>query len=78
MISLKLDDDDEMPCFDLNDVIFITNKWDAINQEESDSDEEDEVTRTWEKTLSDIKSAWPNVNERNIFRMSLKEVKDNV
>ena len=67
-----------MPCFDFKDVIFITNKWDAINQEESDSEEEEEVTRTWKKTLSDIKSAWPNVNERNIFRMSLKEVKDNV
>lgn len=67
-----------MPCFDLKDVIFITNKWDSINQEESDSEEEDEETKTWKRTLSDIKSAWPCVNERNIFRMSLKEVHDEV
>ena len=63
-----------MPCFDHKNVIFVTNKWDAIHQEESDSEEEDEETRTWKKTLSDIKSSWNEVNEKNIFRMSLKEV----
>ena len=63
-----------MPCFDPKNVVFITNKWDSINQDESDSDEEDEETRTWKKTLADIKSAWPYVIEKNIFRMSLKEV----
>ena len=29
-----------MPCFDPRDVIFITNKWDSIPKEESDSEEE--------------------------------------
>ena len=62
-----------MPCFDPEDVIFITNKWDAINQDDSDS--EDEEARTWEKNLFDIKSSWPQVTEKNIFKMSLKEVR---
>ena len=67
-----------MPSFDPKDVIFITNKWDSIYQDGSDSEEEDEETKTWKKSLSDIKIAWPNVIERNIFRMSLKEVHDKV
>ncbi|XP_078329880.1 transmembrane GTPase Marf-like [Crassostrea virginica] len=70
LICLKIDD--EMPCFDPGDVIFITNKWDSINQDDSDS--EDEEARTWEQYLFDIKSSWPQVTEKNIFKMSLKEV----
>ena len=65
-----------MPCFDPKDVIFITNKWDAIHQDIFDSDEEDEETKTWKNILSDIKSQWLEVNERNIFRLNLKEVQD--
>lgn len=62
-----------MPCFDPEDVIFITNKWDAIVQDDSDS--EDEEARTWEQNLFDIKSSWPQVTEKNIFKMNLKEVR---
>lgn len=72
LICLKLDDD--MPCFDPKDVIFITNKWDIIEEDDSDSEEEDQKTKTWKKTLSDIKSQWLKVDERNIFRLNLKEV----
>lgn len=74
LICLKLDD--EMPCFDPKDVIFITNKWDIIEEDDSDSEEEDQKTKTWKKTLSDIKSHWLEVDERNIFRLNLKEVQD--
>lgn len=63
-----------MPCFDPKDVIFITNKWDIIEEDDSDSEEEDQKTKTWKKTLSDIKSQWLKVDERNIFRLNLKEV----
>ena len=70
LICLKIEE--EMPCFDPEDVIFITNKWDAIVQDDSDS--EDEEARTWEQILFDIKSIWPQVTEKNIFKMSLKEV----
>lgn len=51
--------DNEMPCFDPQDVIFVTNKWDQIEQNAEGSDEnssdEDDVTKTWEALKADIK-----------------------
>lgn len=53
-----------MPCFDLEDVIFVTNKWDTIPKNERDEDSsEDDETCTW-KTLE----------SEHIFRMNLKDV----
>lgn len=69
-ISLK-QIDNEMPCFDPKDVLFVTNKWDSLYSEDADDDEE---TRTWTTLLSNIKELWPLVNEKHIFKMSLKEV----
>lgn len=66
--------DDEMPCFDPNDVIFVTNKWDTISKTESDSEEEDDEMITWKTLQSSLRKQWPTVNEKNIFKMSLKEV----
>lgn len=63
-----------MPCFDPKDVIFITNKWDTIYNEEG---LEDEISLTWEAFLSDIKRIWPFVKEENVFRLNLKEVTTN-
>lgn len=66
--------DNEMPCFDCENVIFITNKWDTINKVDSDSSEEDEETKTWNDLISEIKEKWPSVKEENIFKMNLKDV----
>lgn len=70
--------DNEMPCFDPQDVIFVTNKWDQIKHNAEGSDEnssdEDDVTKTWEALKADIKKNWPFVKDENIFKMSLKEV----
>lgn len=63
----------EMPCFECDNVIFITNKWDTIFTE-YDSSEEDEETKTWKKLQSDIKERWPLVKEENIFKLNLKDV----
>lgn len=67
-----------MPCFDPQDVIFVTNKWDQIEHNAEGSDEnssdEDDVTKTWEALKADIKKNWPSVKDENIFEMSLKEV----
>ncbi|XP_052691975.1 uncharacterized protein LOC128170024 [Crassostrea angulata] len=63
----------EMPCFECDNVIFITNKWDTIVTE-YDSSEEDEETKTWKKLQSDIKERWPLVKEENIFKLNLKDV----
>lgn len=69
----------EMPCFKLEDVIFITNKWDGISKKNKDSESEsseddDEITQTWVSLKSKIKELWPCVVEENIFRMNLLEV----
>lgn len=71
--------DNEMPCFDPADVLFITNKWDVVfkknrNDDSSDdsSDEDDEMD-TWTRLKSDIRQCWRPVKEENIYKLSLKE-----
>lgn len=63
--------DNEMPCFDPQDVIFITNKWDTIESNAEGSDEnssdDDDVTKTWETLKATIKQNWPSVKEENIY-----------
>lgn len=71
---VRLQMDNEMPCFDCENVIFITNKWDTIYEVDSDSSEEDEETKTWNDLISEIKEKWPFVKEENIFKMNLKDV----
>lgn len=65
--------ENEMPCFDPRNVIFITNKWDTLYIED-DSSDEDEETRTWNTLKSDIKNRWPSVREELIFKMNLIDV----
>lgn len=64
-----------MPCFDPEDVVFITNKWDTIAKKDSDDDsDDDEIDKTWEILRENIKQSWPLAKDENIFRMSLTEV----
>nr|XP_022288226.1 uncharacterized protein LOC111100543 isoform X2 [Crassostrea virginica] len=72
LINLKIGD--EMPCFDPRDVIFITNKWDTIPKEKSDSEEEDEEIKTWKNIRTEIQAKWPAVKDEYIYKMSLTEV----
>lgn len=65
--------ENEMPCFDPRNVIFITNKWDTLYSED-DSSDEDEETKTWTTLKTDIKRRWPSVREELIFKMNLKDV----
>ncbi|XP_062595928.1 uncharacterized protein in xynA 3'region-like [Saccostrea cucullata] len=69
---VQLQIEDEMPCFDPREVIFITNKWDAIGKDE-DNDEQ----KIWEDLKKDIESSWQSIKEENIFKMSLQEVSPN-
>lgn len=68
---LLLQMNNDMPCFDAEDVIFLTNKWDAVRGEISD---EEERNKTWEILQKDIKKNWKPVKDENIFRMNLNEV----
>ncbi|XP_062620643.1 uncharacterized protein LOC134282231, partial [Saccostrea cucullata] len=68
---------DEMPCFDPKGVIFITNKWDALQGTHEDG-EEDIRTRTWRHVKTSIKRNWPDVKEENIFQLSLLNVKKGI
>lgn len=73
--------DNEMPCFDPKDVIFITNKWDTIESNAEGSDEnssdDDDVTKTWGALKATIKQNWPSVKEKNIYKMNLKDNSSN-
>lgn len=66
--------DNAMPCFNPENVIFITNKWDTIVNDEEDSSDEDEETKTWNTLKDNIKRRWPSVKEEFIFKMNLREV----
>lgn len=63
-----------MPCFNPENVIFITNKWDTIANDEEDSSDEDKETKTWNTLKDNIKRRWPSLKEEFIFRMNLREV----
>lgn len=61
----------EMPQFKIEDVLFVTNKWDTIKCVVSDDKERNS---TWETLQKHIKDIWPDLNNKNIFRMNLIEV----
>lgn len=65
-----------MPCFNPENVIFITNKWDSLNTNNTDEDssDDDEESKVWENIKSNVKQRWPSVREENIFKMNLKDV----
>lgn len=61
----------KMPWFNVEDVLFVTNKWDTVRCVVSDDEQRNS---TWEKLQKDIKEIWPSLNNKNIFRMNLVEV----
>lgn len=65
-----------MPCFNREDVIFLTNKWDSLNTNNTDEDssDDDEETKVWENIKSNVKQRWPSVRVENIFKMNLRDV----
>lgn len=67
--------DNSMPCFNPENVIFLTNKWDTfVNDEDDSSDEDEDEEITWNTLKDDIKRRWPSAKEELIFKMNLKEV----
>ena len=63
-----------MPCFNPEDVIFLTNKWDSIIDACDESATQREIKKTWETLKRQIKNQWAAVQEENIFRLNLKDV----
>lgn len=61
-----------MPCFDAEDVIFITNKWDSIRSQFDVKKEREEL---WKTIKMDLKKKWPNVKDSHIFRMNFLDVR---
>lgn len=47
-----------MLCFDLEDVIFIINKWDNIKIDEDVGDFEEEIFNIWEFIILEINMCW--------------------
>lgn len=66
----------EMPCFDPADVLFLTNKWDIATKGSTndDSSDEDGEVGIWTELKSDIRQCWRPVKEENIYKLSLTEV----
>ncbi|XP_062599080.1 uncharacterized protein LOC134260545 [Saccostrea cucullata] len=72
-----LDNRDKMPCFNCKEVLFVTNQWDIV-EEDIDDDDEDETEggkeKTWRIINEKLTMCWPEIDEKNIFRVSLKQV----
>lgn len=62
-----------MPCFDPREVIFLTNKWDAIKKEDTVGVNEHE--KTWNAIIKKLKNEWAYLTEENVFKVSLEQVK---
>lgn len=71
----ELKEKKDLLCCESEDVIFITNKWDAIRCE-NEIERKAEISRTWEAVKSDIQREWPSAKEENIFRINILEVSD--
>lgn len=63
-----------MPCFEPDEVIFLTNQWDIIKNTKEDGDEEDQHTKTWSKIQSKLEEGWPGFRNDRLFKISLKQV----
>lgn len=62
-----------MPCFDPRDALFLTTQWDAIDNDEASSDEdEDQHTEIWNFIQTELCKILNT--STNIFRTSLKQV----
>lgn len=75
-----MDNRSKMPCFNPEDVMFLTNKWDIIEPKEySSTDEEDNTekenqhTETFRSINMKLKMGWPHINPKNIFRISIRQ-----
>lgn len=65
-----MDNRENMPCFDPRDVMFLTNQWDTIDND----DEVSQLTQTWNFIKEKLNNEWGWLNVENVFRISLKQV----
>lgn len=66
---------ENMPCFDPRDVMFLTNQWDTIDNDDPLSDDEvSQLTQTWNFIKEKLDNEWGWLNVENVFRISLKQV----
>lgn len=75
-----MDNRENMPCFDPREVMFLTNQWDIIHNddplsdEDSENEEDDQQTQTWKLIQSKLRKGWGWFNVENVFRISLRQV----
>ncbi|XP_061190310.1 transmembrane GTPase fzo-1-like [Saccostrea echinata] len=65
---VRLHDEKDITCLDPRNALFISNKWDAVPQDERDEG--------WSKVQRELKKHWPHLTSENIFRTSLMSTKD--
>ncbi|XP_063437683.1 uncharacterized protein LOC134718824 isoform X2 [Mytilus trossulus] len=80
ILKTIMDNRENMPCFDPREVMFLTNQWDIIDNddpvsdEDSENEEDDQQTQTWKLIQSKLSKGWGWFNVENVFRISLKQV----
>lgn len=76
-----MDNREKMPCFDPREVMFLTNQWDIIFNDEYPDEDKDgkshkdsQKAQTWNLIQSKLKNGWGWLNSGNVFRVSLRQV----
>lgn len=76
ILKVLVEKQDEMPHFQLKDAMFLTNKWDSVEGDDSDDEEsrETEKTRTYNYIMEHLTREWRDVSTENVFQVCLKMV----
>lgn len=82
LLKTIMENREEMPCFDPREVMILTNQWDAIENDDSSSDEdedckskkEDQHAETWKLIQRKFENAWCSFDVEKVFRVSLTQV----
>lgn len=68
----------ELEWFEASSAIFMTTKWDEIQElSKSSSDgmqERSETEKTWSAVTTNLEKEWPLIVKENIFRVSLSDL----
>lgn len=81
IMRVVVEKQEDMPYFNLKDVLFLTNKWDSVESDSDSSEDEAEgegknnqKTRMYDFILGTLSRKWPAVSKDTVFQVCLKKV----
>lgn len=74
ILKTVMENRQNMPCFDPQDVMFLTNKWDSVDNDSDDEEGESEQDKTMQEIQYKLEKGWGFISPKNLFKVSLKQV----